>query len=488
MSDPALDQRLRVLLDHLPALVGYWDKEQHNLLANRAHENWFGLAPDQVRGRHLRTVLGDDIYARHRPHVEAALTGEERHFETSVVDAAGVMRHTQSSYVPDVADQGVQGFYVLVTDVTPQVEAQQALIQAQELAGVGSWEFRVATGQTTWSRQMYRIAGVDPATFHPTTESVIDLLHPDDRESVLSFLSSVQELGRTYELTYRLVRPDGAVRDIRTRGTADPAPDGSVARLSGTWQDVTAQHEHARDLTQLNEDLTRANRLNSDVLGMLGHDIRQPLAIVQGFLDVLTSRWERTADDQRKDYVARALAAAHRTAALFDDILALVGAEAGQLSSLPQPIDVTQAVHEANGSDGRRAAAEVRSDGTPWALVDPFQLQQILTNLLSNAARYGEPPVVVHVARHGDRVRIDVTDSGPGVPETFVDHLFDRFERAETGTSSDTGGTGFGLYLVRRLLETNGGTVTYEPVEPHGARFTVMLPAASPTPPADHHP
>lgn len=480
MSDPVSDQRLRVLVDHLPALVGYWDRDQRNLLANRAYEHWFGLSSEEIHGSHLRTVLGDDLYARHRPHVEAALTGEERHFETTMVDTEGAVRHTQSSYVPDVVDGTVRGFYVLVTDVTPQVEAQHALVEAQELAGVSSWEFRVATGQTTWSRQMYRIAGVEPEAFHPTAESVIALLHPEDRESVVSFLSHVQQLGRSYELTYRLIRPDGAVREIHTRGTADRAPDGTVARLSGTWQDVTSQNEHARDLARLNDELTRANRLSSDVLGMLGHDIRQPLAIMLGFLDVLTSRWDRTAEDQRKDYVARALAAARRAASLFDDVLALVGAEAGEITSWPQPVDVTQAVREAIDSDARRAPAEVRSDDEPWALVDPFQLQQVLTNLLSNADRYGEPPVLVHVARRDDLVRIEVTDHGPGVPDSFIEHLFNRFERAETESASDSHGTGFGLYLVRRLVETNAGTIVYEPAQPRGSRFTVTLPAASP--------
>lgn len=483
MSDPVQDQRLRVLVDHLPALVGYWDRDQRNLLANRAHEEWFDLTPDQIAGSHLRSVLGEDLYREHRPHVEAALAGEERHVETSLVDAAGVARHTQSSYVPDVVDGTVRGFYVLVGDVTPQVEAQQALVEAQELAGVGSWEFRVATGETTWSRQMYRIAGVEPEEFRPTAESVVALLHPDDRESVQSFLTHVQQLGRTYELFYRLVRPDGAVRELHARGRADRAPDGTVTRLSGTWQDVTSQNEHARDLARLNAELTRANRLNSDVLGMLGHDIRQPLAIMMGFLDVLTSRWERTAEDERRDYVARALAAARRTASLFDDVLSLVGAEAGEISSWPQPVDVTQAAHEAIDSDARRTPAEVRSVDRPWALVDPFQLQQVLTNLLSNADRYGGPPVVVDVSRRDDQVLIQVTDHGPGVPEAFVDHLFDRFAKAETETASESPGTGFGLYLVRRLVETNAGSIAYEPVEPQGSRFRVLLPAASPEPP-----
>ncbi len=127
-------------------------------------------------------------------------------------------------------------------------------------------------------------------------------------------------------------------------------------------------------------------------------------------------------------------------------------------------------------------------DLTAQALVDPWHLRQILSNLLGNAVKYGQPPIRVTItdrARDAESgtdeeagVDIEVCDSGEGVPAEFVPRLFDRFSRAETGIATEKQGTGFGLYIVRRLTEVNGGQIRYRPGEPAGACFAVTLPAA----------
>ena len=128
---------LRSVLDRLPAMVAYWDREMRNVFANDAYVEWFGFSPEQMRGIHIREVLGDQVYAMNLPHIEAALAGEEQLFDRTLVDTLGRARHTQASYVPDVVDGEVRGFFVLVTDVTPRVEAQRAMDEAQSLAQVG---------------------------------------------------------------------------------------------------------------------------------------------------------------------------------------------------------------------------------------------------------------------------------------------------------------------------------------------------------------
>jgi signal transduction histidine kinase len=93
----------------------------------------------------------------------------------------------------------------------------------------------------------------------------------------------------------------------------------------------------------------------------------------------------------------------------------------------------------------------------------------VVQNLLSNAVAYGEAPVQIRAARQGESVRLEVQDRGPGIPEDLVPKLFDRFMR----------GAGLGLFIVRHLVEANGGSVRYERAEPHGARLIVTLESAS---------
>ena len=111
-------RRLRVTIDHVPGLLGYWDGGGYNVTANAAFFEYFGLTPAQVRGRHLRDVLGEALYALIRPFIDGALAGEEQLFEHTLVDRYGVPRHTEITYTPDFVDGEVRGFVAQIVDVT----------------------------------------------------------------------------------------------------------------------------------------------------------------------------------------------------------------------------------------------------------------------------------------------------------------------------------------------------------------------------------
>jgi two-component system, OmpR family, sensor kinase len=131
-------ERLQALLDKLPAMVGYWDQQQRNRFGNQAYVQWFGVTPQWMLGRHIREVLGEPIYALNRPYIEAALRGQPQNFEREITGPDGVVRHSQAHYIPDEANEQVQGFLVLVVDITPRKALADSmareLAQAHELA------------------------------------------------------------------------------------------------------------------------------------------------------------------------------------------------------------------------------------------------------------------------------------------------------------------------------------------------------------------
>jgi len=131
-------RRLQQLFDGLPALIGYWDTDLRNVIANEAYAEWFGISPEQMNGLHISEIIGQEVFARSGPFMRKALGGEEQVFERTLVDTHGRTRHTEGSYVPYVVDGEVVGIFTLVTDVTQHVETQRQLDEAQELAGVGS--------------------------------------------------------------------------------------------------------------------------------------------------------------------------------------------------------------------------------------------------------------------------------------------------------------------------------------------------------------
>ena len=123
---------IRAILDGLPALVAYWDRDCRNRMANAAYVEYFGTSPQQMAGMHISELLGAQLYEKNRPHIERALAGEAQLFDREIPTPSGALRYTQASYIPDVVDGDVRGFFVLVTDITDRHRAETALLASEE--------------------------------------------------------------------------------------------------------------------------------------------------------------------------------------------------------------------------------------------------------------------------------------------------------------------------------------------------------------------
>ncbi|GAA0566586.1 hypothetical protein GCM10010172_58020 [Paractinoplanes ferrugineus] len=251
-----------------------------------------------------------------------------------------------------------------------------------------------------------------------------------------------------------------------------------VAAVGRTRVGRRALEVSERQLARRAGELEDANTNLADVIAMLSHDVRQPLAKIVGLGGLLQEEWGAIPEHTRVNYVQRMTVAGLRANDLVTDILMLAQLDAGAMLARPVRLDVAHAVREA-------VAAHHVSEGTPISvaapdetagLADPAQLQLVLGNLLSNAAKYGHPPIEVTVVAAGEQVSIRVADHGEGVPPEFVPRLFDRFARAESGVATTKAGTGLGLYLVRQLAQAGGLDVAYEPGETGGAVFVVTVP------------
>ena len=125
---------LRNVLDSVPSMIAYWDSEQRNRFANKAYEEWFGVTPEWLAGRHIKELMGEELYQKNHAYIEGALRGEPQAFERELVDAEGVPRFTQAQYLPDVSGDNVRGFYAFVFDVTAIKASELAQKQAREAA------------------------------------------------------------------------------------------------------------------------------------------------------------------------------------------------------------------------------------------------------------------------------------------------------------------------------------------------------------------
>ncbi len=248
----------------------------------------------------------------------------------------------------------------------------------------------------------------------------------------------------------------------------------TVAAMTGVALDRVRlfEQEHESRL-----GLQRANEVMANFVALAAHELRTPVTTIHGFVQTLHYLGDRLDDTQQAELRAALEQQTVRMASLVEQLLDLSRLDAEAVDVRPQRIPLRARLEEVIAVAAGSRAREVRLDAPEIDVnVDPSILDHIVTNLVTNAFRYGQSPVRVHARVVDGAVRVSVEDSGPGVAHELEETLFERFTRA--GVSRDrVAGTGLGLAIARAYARAHRGDVHYERGEPSGARFVVDLPA-----------
>jgi two-component system, OmpR family, sensor kinase len=260
------------------------------------------------------------------------------------------------------------------------------------------------------------------------------------------------------------------VADISEHGTdaaiVVPRTHDEIAKLAATMNDV---------LGRLKRALARERRFVTDA----GHELRTPLAILQGELE-LAGRHGRTRAELA-EAVDAASSEVRRLAILAEDLLAL--GRDGAIGPRVEPVDVAAVARDSAAAfDARAESQEVRIrcelDENAVINGDAPQLRRAIDNLMDNALRFAPPgsDITVSARRRGAGATIEVADQGPGFPPSFLPHAFERFRRADDARSRQHGGTGLGLALVRQVAAAHGGDAVATNLDGGGASIRIELP------------
>ncbi|MBV8665533.1 MAG: response regulator [Burkholderiaceae bacterium] len=244
-------------------------------------------------------------------------------------------------------------------------------------------------------------------------------------------------------------------------------------------------HARSAELEALNLRVLEASRLKSEFLANMSHELRTPLNGIIGFSSLLYDGLVDKSSPEYKEFLGDILNAGQHLLRLINDILDLAKIEAGKVSFCPETVDLLAIVEESVailGSTYPNSHAPISIDvdvALREVYVDPGRIKQILYNYLSNALKFtpSEGRIAVRAKAEGEaEFRIEVEDTGEGIPAPDIDKLFSEFHQLETGTAKKHQGTGLGLAITKRLVEAQGGMVGVTSVLGKGSVFFAVLP------------
>ena len=312
----------------------------------------------------------------------------------------------------------------------------------------------------------------------------LDGVHPQDRDRVRDTL--IGQPSGDYDLEYRVMRPGGEERWVRTRAFPVRGPDGDIGRIASITEDITER----KQVVESHERLIRG----------FTHDVKNPLGAADGYLAMLEMGVGGEMSEVQTQSVGRARQSIHTALSLIAGLLDIERAEAGQLDIKPVLMDLNAATREI--ADEFRATAEAKPlslrvevpdrEGALVVRSDTARVRQILANLVSNAVKYTQSTGNIVVGARavssedapwrGHWVAVSVTDNGPGIPVEKQGLVFREFARFDPGAAA---GSGIGLAISRRLARALGGEITFASEPAVGSTFTLWLPVETPPPPTE---
>ncbi len=350
-----------------------------------------------------------------------------------------------------------------------------------------------------WSDTFREMLGYESEEDFPNRlESWSDLLHEDDKAwAVQEFWDTVRDYSdeKNYNVEYRLLTRKAGWRWFHAAGRLSRREDGSPITFVGLFVDIDDEKRLEAQLERQNIDLQdalaaaqHANKAKTTFLNNMSHDIRTPMNAIIGFTSLAAAHIDNT--EQVQDYLSKITTSSNHLLSLINDVLDMSRIESGKVkieekeTSLPEIMHDLRTIVQADISSKQLEfyidTADVVNENV---MCDSLRLNQILLNLLSNAMKFTEPGGIVSVRIiqneniHEGYASYDfqVKDTGIGMSQEFLEHVFEPFERERTSTVSGVQGTGLGMAITKNIVDMMGGTISVASEEGKGTTFTVSL-------------
>jgi PAS domain S-box-containing protein len=420
-------------------------------------------------------------------------TGRALRPMTALTKAAQAIAKGEWQDLPEVRRKDeigllAQAFHLMTARLKETLDglrrSEARLEEAQRVAHVGYWERELDTNGITWSDETYRIYGLKPVDGTISLAGMLEIIHPEDRSIWQQAVAEALRGGPRYDLEYRVVRPDGELRVVHSQGDVTWDDQGRPRRMFGTIQDITERKQATDALREVQMELAHVNRVTTmgQLTASIAHEVNQPVAATVTNADAAL-RWLGAQPPDLAE-ARQALDRIIKDGKRAGDVLGRIRALIKKMPPRKDRLDINESILEVialTRNELLRSRITLRTElaeGLPLVDGDRIQLQQVMLNLIINAAEAmssvsdGPRELRINTARDAaNSVLVAVRDSGPGLEPQSSDRLFDAFYTTKPG------GMGMGLSICRSIIEAHGGKIWATANVPQGAIFQFTLPA-----------
>jgi PAS domain S-box-containing protein len=393
----------------------------------------------------------------------------------------------------------LRGVSVYISDITERRQAEELLRESKarlefalESAQVGEWDLDLVDNTSRRSMRHDQVFGYMKPVEKWGMDTFLQHVHPEDRTMVEGRLQSALADGGYWRFECRIIWPDRSVHWIAVHGSALRDRAGEPVRMLGIVMDITTRKEAEEVLLRQTEALRDADQRKDEFLAMLAHELRNPLASVANAATLIKSAEDPESHAWAAEVIERQT---HQLAHLIDDLLDVSRITRGKIRLRKEIVDAAAVLDRARESAqplmqerGHTLVCDYPK-GVLWLEADPTRIEQIVLNLLTNAAKYTPAGGRIELTgvRQGRELLLIVKDNGIGIAPHRLPEMFELFTQGERSIARSEGGLGIGLTIVQKIAEMHGGRVEARSGGAHrGSTFTVHLPAAvAPVPRAE---
>ncbi len=472
-----------------PDFLYVFDRDQRFLYASPSLLKLWGKSLDEALGKNFAELgYPADLVALHQRQLDEALRGTIVSGANSYVSAEGVEGNYEYTFVPVAGESGrIETVVGTTRDVSERSRAERERKQALEKLRESEEQFRhfadampplawIANGDGYifwYNRRWYEYTGTAPAQMEGWGWQVVH--DPAELPRVLERWQGSIRSGQPFEMTFPLRGADGRFRHFLTRVNPVRGSGGEIVRWFGTNTDVEEQRQMLAQRDAALAEAEEAVRLREEFLSIASHELRTPLAALMMHVQGV----ERKANEARmRDRLGKASRAGKRLERLINELLDVTRITRGRLRIKPERVDLGEVLREVcSRFESRLAPGQLQLEaGQPLvAWWDPLRMDQLLTNLVDNAIKYGAGKPISVALRHEEaQAVVEVRDQGIGIAADQLQRIFERFARA--AGAREYGGFGLGLWIAKQVVEASGGQIAVRSEPGQGSTFTVRLP------------